>query len=265
MADVATKNPIEKIAAESQHVAPAVKAAVAPSWVRVHRAWIFQIYIVAAATGFGALAFFASSINYFPIDLTIMQAVQSIKFYPFDVLMRYLTVLGFAPQVLLLWSLPILFLYISGLKWESFMALFAVVGETVVGGAAKLIVGRPRPDALLVTVIDKLTDTSFPSGHVLFYVCFVGFLWFLSYTLLKPSWRRTVALWILGAAVALAGLSRIYLGEHWPSDVLGAYLLGSIWLAITVAVYRWGKTRYFVTQPVAPPVPAAGVAQSGKA
>jgi hypothetical protein len=46
--------------------------------------------------------------------------------------------------------------------------------------------------------------------------------------------------------------------------VLGAYLLGSVWLAITVAAYRWGKARYFVTQPVAPPVPDAVDAQPAK-
>ncbi len=263
MTDVATKNPIVKIAAESAHVAPEVKAAVAPRWLRIRRARLFQMYVIVAAIAFGMLAFFASFISYFPIDLTIMRAVQSVKFFPFDVLMRYLTVLGFGPQVLLLWSLTILYLYTSGLKWEAVMALFAVVGGTLVGSVTKLVVARPRPDALLVTVIDKLTDTSFPSGHVLFYVSFVGFLWFLSYTLLKPGWRRTLALGSFGAAVALAGLSRVYMGEHWPSDVLGAYLLGSIWLAITIAVYRWGKTRYFVTQPVAPSAPSAGAAQPG--
>jgi undecaprenyl-diphosphatase len=251
MANAAMKNPIEMIAAESEHVAPAVKAAVAPSWMRVHRAWLFQIYVIAAAIAFGALAFFASSISYFPIDLTIMQAVQSIKFYPFDVAMRYLTILGFSPQVVLLWALTILYLYVTGLKWESLMALFAVTGASLVGGLVKLLVDRPRPDAVLVNVIEKLADSSFPSGHVLFYVSFVGFLWFLAFTLLKPSWRRTLALWLFGATVALGGLSRIYLGEHWPSDVLGAYLLGSLWLALTIAVYRWGKPRFFVTQPVA--------------
>jgi membrane-associated phospholipid phosphatase len=265
MADAATKNPIEKIAAESEHVPPAVKAAVAPAPVRRRRAWVFQIYVIIAAIAFAALAFFASFTSYFPLDLTIAVAVQSINFYPFDVAMRYLTVLGFAPQVLLLWSLTILFLYITGLKWESFVALFAEGVASFVGGAAKLIVGRPRPDASLVNVVQRLTDTSFPSGHVLFYMTFVGFLWFLCYTLLKPGWRRSLALWVFGAAIALAGLSRIYLGEHWPSDVLGAYLLGSICLIIAVAVYRWGKTRYFVTQPVAPSKPVAGAAQAGTA
>ncbi|MEP7198598.1 MAG: phosphatase PAP2 family protein [Chloroflexota bacterium] len=262
MADVTTKNPIEKIAAESEHVAPAVKAAVAPKPVRKYRARLFQIYVIVAVIAFGTLALFASFTNYFPLDLTITLAVQSINFRAFDIVMRYLTIIGFAPQVLLLWALIVLYIYVTGLKWESVMALFAVVGASVIGAAAKLIVNRPRPDAGLVNVIDKLTDTSFPSGHVLFYVSFVGFLWFLCYTLLKPSWRRTLALIVFGATVALSGVSRIYLGEHWPSDVLGAYLLGSVWLAITIAVYRWGKPRFFITQPVAPENPNAKAAPS---
>ena len=263
MADAATKNPIEKIAAESEHVAPEIKAAVAPKAVRTRRAWIFQIYVIIAALAFGALAFFASFTNYWPLDLSLTLAVQSFRFGPFDVIMRFLTVIGFAPQVLLIWSLTILFLYISGLKWEAMVALFAVGEATLVGGVAKLVVNRPRPDALLVNVIEKLTDTSFPSGHVLFYVGFVGFLWFLCYTLLKPGWRRTLALWAFGAVVALGGLSRIYMGEHWPSDVLGAYLLGSICLVLTIALYRWGKARFFVTQPVAPSQPVSSARQSG--
>jgi undecaprenyl-diphosphatase len=57
--------------------------------------------------------------------------------------------------------------------------------------------------------------------------------------------------------ISLMGLSRIYQGEHWFSDVMGAYLLGSLWLALTIKLYRWGKPRFFVDQPVAPE-PAAG-------
>jgi undecaprenyl-diphosphatase len=54
------------------------------------------------------------------------------------------------------------------------------------------------------------------------------------------------------AMIALIGPSRIYLGQHWASDVLGAYLLGTLTLVANIAFYRWGKSRFFVAkkQPV---------------
>jgi membrane-associated phospholipid phosphatase len=64
----------------------------------------------------------------------------------------------------------------------------------------------------------------------------------------------------LSLLIALMGPSRIYLGQHWFSDVMGAYLFGSLWLALTIRFYRWGKRRYFVHQPVAPAAPAASEA-----
>jgi undecaprenyl-diphosphatase len=80
-------------------------------------------------------------------------------------------------------------------------------------------------------------------------------MWFLAYTLMKRSAWRTGLLVILGSLIVLVGASRIYLGQHWPSDVLGAYLLGSLTLVVIIWFYRWGKKRFFVRQPVAPEEP----------
>jgi undecaprenyl-diphosphatase len=102
--------------------------------------------------------------------------------------------------------------------------------------------------------------SGFPSGHVLTFTALCGFLAFLVYTLLKPSWGRTTLLVTAFVLVILMGVSRIYQGQHWFSDVMGAYLLGSLWLALTIRVYRWGKPRFFSHQPVAPEVPAARTA-----
>jgi undecaprenyl-diphosphatase len=96
-----------------------------------------------------------------------------------------------------------------------------------------------------VEVLRELAGFGFPSGHVVFYTGFFGFLWFLSYTLLKRSRRRTVLLWSLAALVALVGPSRIYLGAHWASDVIGGYLLGSLALLGEIWLYEWGKGRFF--------------------
>ncbi len=117
-------------------------------------------------------------------------------------------------------------------------------GGSFLGLGIKLIVDRPRPSADLVNVISELKDYSFPSGHVLYFTTFVGFLLFLSYTLLKNSWWRTTLLIILGSMVALIGLSRIYEGQHWASDVLAAYLLGSVWLTL-LWFFTVGASRAF--------------------
>ncbi len=85
----------------------------------------------------------------------------------------------------------------------------------------------------------------------MFYVGFFGFIGFLAYRLLRPSLRRSLLLALFGGLVLLIGISRIYLGEHWASDVLGSYLLGSLMLVAIIQVYLWGRTRYFVRQPVA--------------
>jgi len=85
----------------------------------------------------------------------------------------------------------------------------------------------------------------------MFYLGFLGFIGFLVFSLLKPSLKRSLLLVLFGGLILLIGVSRIYLGEHWASDVLGSYLLGSLTLVATIQFYRWGKTRFFVRQPVA--------------
>ena len=131
------------------------------------------------------------------------------------------------------------------------MAMVAVALSTGINLLVKDLVQRPRPTVGIVNVIDTLNSYSFPSGHVMYYLGFLGFLGFLVYSLLKPSMKRSLMLVLIGIPVLLIGISRIYLGEHWASDVLGSYLLGTLTLVATIQIYRWGKPRFFVHQPVA--------------
>ena len=244
----------------------AVKAVAAEQIVakptRRWRARVFQAYLVVATLAFGILVVLASLFNYFSIDLTITRAVQTINFVGFAGLMYWVSYIGYAPQMYLLVAAIAVLLFVLGLRWEAVVALLAAAGSAGLDQIIKLLVHRPRPGANLVNVIQQLNNSySFPSGHVLTYTAFFGFMFFLGFTLLKPSWARGLLLILLGGLVALVGLSRIYVGDHWASDVVGAYLLGSIWLALTVYIYQWGKTRFFVRQPLAPeqpgPAPAA--------
>jgi undecaprenyl-diphosphatase len=166
--------------------------------------------------------------------------------------MRAISWIGYPPQTFIIVPIAAGLIFLAGLRWEAVITVLAAALVSLLNLLVKLTIQRPRPAADLVDVVRNLTSYSFPSGHVMFYVGFFGFLLFLSLTLFKKSWRRALLVLLLSVPIALVGLSRIYLGEHWASDVLGAYLLGSLSLAATVAVYRWGKTRFFARQPVAP-------------
>ena len=150
--------------------------------------------------------------------------------------------LGFMPQVVVLGSAVVVGLLIAGLRWEAAGAALAGGGGLIVA-LVKAIVLRPRPSADLVQVLNVLNSASVPSGHVIQFTVFCGFLMFVVYTQLKPSWLRNGLLTFLGLVIALMGPSRIYLGQHWFSDVMGAYVLGSLWLVVTIGFYRWGKSR----------------------
>ena len=104
----------------------------------------------------------------------------------------------------------------------AFSAIYSAVYNVV-----NIIVRRPRPSGVAHTT-SKLIGYSYPSGHVGFFV----WLSVLAMVLLARRLPRPlyIACWFLAAALVLAaGLSRIYVGAHWPSDVLAGFLVGVAW------------------------------------
>jgi len=248
MAEQASGKPVEKVKDAAQQAA---KKETTSRPKREYRTFLFQVSLFAAIGAFAVLTFLVKTTPSFPIDLQIERAIQSINSPIFAGLMYLISWPGFSPQSFILSVLIVLAIYLFGLQWEAIMALVAALLPPLVNVIVKDYIRRPRPTIDLVRVLGVLNSYSFPSGHVMFYVGFYGFLWFLVYTLLKRSWRRTLLLIFLGSLIALVGISRIYLGQHWPSDVLGAYLLGGLTLVAILQLYRWGKKRFFVHQPVA--------------
>ncbi len=250
-----TVETVEKPAHAWQRAIARAGAFVGKPWRR-YRAIVFQSYLIAAVSVFAVLALLAKTVAYFTFDVTITHAIQA--FHPgwFDYAMRFLTWIGFPPQAYLITALIVVFLWFSGLRWEAVVSVVSIIFISVIGTGIKILVDRPRPSANLVHVFNQLHDYSFPSGHVLFYTAFFGFLLFLAFTLLRHNWLRVAVMVVLILMIVGIGPSRIYEGEHWASDVVAAYLLGSLWLTLSVVVYRWGKTRYFVDQPNAAETPA---------
>lgn len=256
MAQESVENPSKHVKDAAEQAA---KAEVTSLPKRERRTYLFELGLLAVVGAFTTLTILVKTTPSFPIDVQITRTLQSLSSPVFSVLMEAISWPGFSPQCYVVSAVIVLLLYLFGFHWESAAAVFATLLPPIANVIVKETIQRPRPTVDLVQVLHILDSYSFPSGHVMFYVGFFGFLWFLAYTLLKRSWLRTTLLILLGIFIALVGASRIYLGQHWATDVLGAYLLGSLTLVINIWFYRWGKKRFFVRQPVAPeqPKPAA--------
>jgi membrane-associated phospholipid phosphatase len=176
------------------------------------------------------------------VDVAITHAVQSIDHPLFTELMVAVSVPGYWPWSWFVVGGAVVAL-LAGRFYREIPFVLATEGAGVMVASIKLLVERPRPGGDSIRVFSQVLDYSFPSGHVVGYVCLYGFLFFLVYVLFKRSWQRTAGLSLLALLVGFIGISRIHLGHHWASDVLGGYALGTAYLLLLVEVYRLLVTR----------------------
>ena len=206
---------------------------------------------VAGALVFGALfvalAILVARSDVLPFDVAITRAVQGVDSPWFVAPLAFLSALGFPPLVDFVTGSIILMMYGAGFRRQAVAAAFGALGIAGLNFLVKALVARPRPSPDLVHVEHHIRSSGFPAGHVMTFLAFFGFLSYLAWTELAPSWRRTTLVVLMDASIALMGVARIDAGEHWPSDVLGGYLSGAMWLAVTIEFYarlqRRGERR----------------------
>lgn len=131
-------------------------------------------------------------------------------------------------------TITALWLYFNNHKRTAcyFIALFILTAATTYG--LKLLIQFPRPG--------YFGEYSFPSGHTALFVSFIGFLSVLINRSLPPYRRHTVY-YITSLAVTIVMVSRLYLGVHWLSDVLGGLLVGITCILLLVLLYRRQDTQ----------------------
>jgi undecaprenyl-diphosphatase len=154
----------------------------------------------------------------------------------FEEMMRDLTALGGFAVLVPLSCAVVLYLVLIKKRETAVMALVAIGGGMVVSFLLKELFDRPRPD--LVPHGSFVYTKSFPSGHSL--LSTVTYLT-LGAMLARVQPRRMLKIYLLVLALVVAGLvgaSRVYLGVHWPSDVLAGWAAGSVW-----ALGVWGATH----------------------
>ena len=150
---------------------------------------------------------------------------------------------GYAPQS---YGVALLLVVLGGRyggRRAAIMMLIALLASPL-GSIIKMLVDRPRPTPEQARVIGQIsTSAAYPSGHVLSYIVVGGMLILLirDTPLVGRQEYRSAMIFcgILAASIVLIGPSRVALGDHWPTDVLGAYLLGGALLALLA---RWRPT-----------------------
>jgi len=127
-------------------------------------------------------------------------------------------------------------------RYVDFITLLVVLaGATSLTLMLKPIFQQVRPDVFPPLVVER--NFSFPSGHSLASLCLWGFLggWLVMEGR-RDRWRWIVA--ALGLCMAmLVGLSRLYLGVHWPTDVAAGFLVGAFWVSVSLTGRRWMLAR----------------------
>lgn len=150
-----------------------------------------------------------------------------------------ITLLGKWETVLIFTIATITILFIKNKKNYIITLLLSIIGSEFFTFLGKILLHRSRPEVALYT--EK--TFSFPSGHATIAISFYGFL---TYLLIRNTlkWKHKINIFFGGTAIIfLIGFSRLYLGVHYLSDVLGGYLSGTIWLIISISI-----SEYFISK-----------------
>jgi undecaprenyl-diphosphatase len=179
------------------------------------------------------LSFSAHRTLFFPADLYVAQQLQSLDNPLFRQAMQGISFWFGDWRVLILVAvaLPIVWWRLG--RREGVMLLIAGAAINI-NPLLKLVIQRPRPTPDLVQVLANESGWSFPSGHTFTAVMLLGMLVYLVATRCHRGILRILLIIGLLLLILLVGISRVYLGVHWPSDVLGAWLWGGFFLSLLV-------------------------------
>ncbi len=171
-------------------------------------------------------------------DVAISHVFQKKRLTFLDMLSKMLSVVGSPITANTSALLIALALWKRHLRLEALMTAGLSLVSLLVRRLIQQIVHRPRPSKLLVHVDTEKKTPSFPSGHATASTAIWGWLTALIMLLVPGSRLRKGVLAVVPALVILlVGPTRIYLGEHWATDVLGGYLLGNVWLGVALPLY----------------------------
>ncbi len=186
------------------------------------------------------VAFYVAGHPYIPDDATIERDIQSTNWGPLTLTFPIFSWIGDAKGAVLEAIVFLLVLVFNRRAW------ILAAAAALTGGWYVLlshVINRPRPSTpLVLQVTEHPSASSFPSGHTMFVATVMTVLMLCLGRRFLPRWAQPVG-WVLVVLVVLAnGISRIYTGAHWPTDVLAGLLIATAWLSFVVSL-KWISDR----------------------
>lgn len=186
-------------------------------------------------------------------DGRITEALVAARTPGLSRLLWVFTILCDTPVMTALISLTVIVLLAWGRWTRAILIAGAMVSAQGMSSLSKAVFQRPRPPQIDM-VIKEPGSYSFPSGHAFLSVVFIGLLVFLAFRWLDAHPRspgpraasaglRAIIVVAAAAVIALVGLSRVYLGVHWTSDVLAGWCFGAAWLSVVLGVFLAWERR----------------------
>ncbi len=197
------------------------------------------LYTTVASAAFVVIAVLERMRKFDGQNKRLTKKLQKVRRPPLNAIMAVPSEIGKFPQLYVIAGSLLLVLYREKKTWDTVVAGYAMAAVILLGAIVRRIVDMPRPARRTVFVADGNKSPSYPSGHTLFFTGYFGYHGYLAWADMPPSRKRALALLGLAFVLLLTGVSRVYRGEHWTSDVIGGYILGSEVLAS--AVYLRGK------------------------
>ena len=170
-------------------------------------------------------------------DLNVTEEIQEQRAWDFTPLMKFISIFGDPVVAILSIIIASLFFFLFYRRREAYFTL-AVIIPDLFNIMIKILIHRPRPTLEDAKILLKFTKTGFPSGHVVHYVVFFGFL--LTVMIVDKNislfWRNCIGI-VSAFLILTVSISRVYLGAHWATDVIGGYLFGFAYLGVILIYY----------------------------
>ncbi|MDQ0414770.1 phosphatase PAP2 family protein [Mesobacillus stamsii] len=191
--------------------------------------------------GFSFIAVLISVGKVAEFDQALISFIRGFETPALTSIMKLFTFIGSFPVVLVIF-LIVSFIFYRVLKsrTEIFLVAAVIVGTQVINLLLKLLFHRARPD---IHLLIDVGGYSFPSGHAMSAFAVYGILTFVFWRHIPKSIGR-ISL-IIGSSmfILFIGMSRIYLGVHYPSDIIGGYFASAAWLTVAIWFFQSYKER----------------------